>query len=114
MCTDGAVGGGLPGGEALSVAAALRVMDAALDYLNGPGVREIEAAGLGGVLEALAGLGGKLAAARAAALARFDAGTTGRRATAKTRPPRRLVVRGAVGAGRVNRPLDPPHKWTCR
>jgi hypothetical protein len=63
MCTDA---------EELSVAAALRVMDAALDYLNGPGVREIEAAGLGDVLEALAGLSGKLAAARAAVLARFD------------------------------------------
>jgi len=48
-------------------------MDAALDFLNGPGVRGMEAAGLGGVLESLAGLGSKLAATRAGALARFDA-----------------------------------------
>src|SRR5271165_1429558 len=78
MCTDGTVSdgtadGGLPAGEAMSVAVALRMMDAALDYLNGPGVRDIEAAGLGGVLESLAGLGGRFAAARAAILARFDA-----------------------------------------
>jgi hypothetical protein len=63
VCTDA---------DELSVAAALRMMDAALDFLNGPGVRDIEAAGLGDVLEALAGLSGKFAAARAAALARFD------------------------------------------
>jgi hypothetical protein len=79
VCADGIVGEGLSvgeapsAGEALSVAAALRVMDAALDYLNGPGVRGIEAAALGEVLESLAGLGGKFAAARAAVLARFDA-----------------------------------------
>jgi hypothetical protein len=64
VCTDA---------DELSVAAALRVMDAALDFLNGPGVRDIEAAGLGEVLAALAGLSGKFAAARAAVLARFDA-----------------------------------------
>ncbi|HEY6787649.1 MAG TPA: hypothetical protein VI365_10090, partial [Trebonia sp.] len=60
-------------GEATSVAAALRVMDAALDYLNGPGVQDIETAALGGALESLASLGGKLAAARSAILTRFDA-----------------------------------------
>jgi hypothetical protein len=74
MCTDGTVGEAtLLAGETPSVAAALRVMDAALDYLNGPGARDIEAAGLGGVLESLAGLSAKFAAARAAILARFDA-----------------------------------------
>jgi hypothetical protein len=57
----------------MSVAAALRVMDAALDYLNGPGAGEVEAAALGDVLESLAGLSGKLAAARSAILSRFDA-----------------------------------------
>jgi len=56
-----------------TVAEALRMMDAALDFLNGPGLRGLEAAGLGSVLESLAGLGGKVAAARAAALSRFDA-----------------------------------------
>jgi len=49
------------------------MMDAALDFLNGPGLGGVEAAGLGGVLESLASLGGKVAAARAAALSRFDA-----------------------------------------
>ena len=67
MCTEGVAG------EGLTVAAALRVMDAALDYLNGGGLGEVEGAGLGSVLESLAGLAGKFAAARAAALARFDA-----------------------------------------
>src|SRR6516225_2474329 len=62
---------------------ALRMMDAALDYLNGdflngPGgvgldSAGLEAAGLGGVLEAMGGTSGKFAAARAAILARFDA-----------------------------------------
>jgi hypothetical protein len=55
-----------------SVRQALAVMDAALDYLNGPGADDVEAASLGGVLEALGGLSGKFAAARAAILARFD------------------------------------------
>ena len=73
MCTDGLVGEGLPTGEALSVATSLRTMDALLDYLNGPGVAGLEAAGLGEVLESLAGLAGKFTAVRAAALARFDA-----------------------------------------
>jgi hypothetical protein len=74
MCTDGTDGeAALLAGETLSVAAALRVIDAALDYLNGPGVRDIEAAGLGDVLESLGGLSAKFAAARAVILARFDA-----------------------------------------
>jgi hypothetical protein len=64
MCTTGVAGEGLAGGgnpaasDELSVAVALRMMDAALDYLNGPGVAGIEAAGLGDVLEALGGLSG--------------------------------------------------------
>ena len=64
MCTDG---------ESLTVAEALRMMDTTLDFLNGPGLASVEAAGLGGVLEALAGLSARFSAARAAALARFDA-----------------------------------------
>ncbi|HEY6788359.1 MAG TPA: DUF222 domain-containing protein, partial [Trebonia sp.] len=87
MCTDGVWPGsdgaspdsGLPG----SAAEALAMMNAALDYLNGeflagPGGAGLDWAGLagadlGGVLESLGTLSGKLAAARAAALARFDA-----------------------------------------
>ena len=63
------------------------MMDAALDFLNGeflagPGGAGPDAAGwigglagcdLGGVLESLGGLASKLAAARSAVLARFDA-----------------------------------------
>ena len=59
------------------------MMDAALDFLNGeflagPGGSGLDSAGLagadlGGVLESLGRLSGKLAAARAAILARFDA-----------------------------------------
>ena len=59
------------------------MMDAALDFLNGdflhgPGGTGLDSAGLagadlGGVLESLGTLSGKLAAARAAVLARFDA-----------------------------------------
>src|SRR5215472_8288487 len=59
-----------PGG----VPDALRVMDGALDYLNGPdGAAALEAAAVGGVLASLGGLSGKFAAARSAVLARFDA-----------------------------------------
>src|SRR5258708_36257401 len=59
------------------------MMDAALDFLNrgflaGAGGAGLDSAGLeacdlGGVLESLAGLGGKLAAARSTILARVDA-----------------------------------------
>src|SRR5258708_17323580 len=72
-------GGGRPG----SAGEALAMMDAALDFLNGeflagPGGAVLDSAGLagaglGGVLESLGVLSGKLAAARAAVLARFDA-----------------------------------------
>jgi len=54
-------------GEALALA------EAALDYLNDPGVASLETASLGGVLQAMGGISGKLATARAAVLARFDA-----------------------------------------
>jgi hypothetical protein len=57
------------------VAEALRNIGTALDYLNGPaGVAALAAAGQGDVLTALALVTAKLAAARAAALSRFDAG----------------------------------------
>jgi hypothetical protein len=67
MCTNDSACGDL------SVASALRVMDAALDYMNGTGGQEIEAAGLGDVLESLGVLSAKFAAAQASILARFDA-----------------------------------------
>jgi hypothetical protein len=57
-----------------SVAEALRVAEAAMDYLNDPGAAALEAAALGGVLEALGSISAKFAAARSAILARFDAG----------------------------------------
>ncbi len=82
VCTEGSRPGIEPPG---SVGAALRMMDAALDFLNGDylagsgldpaglapaGLAEAE---LGGVLESLSVVSGKLAAARSAVLARFDA-----------------------------------------
>ncbi|HTU75940.1 MAG TPA: DUF222 domain-containing protein [Trebonia sp.] len=57
----------------VSVEQALAMMDAALDYLNQPGAAELEAASLGGVLQAMCGLSSKFTAARAAIVARFDA-----------------------------------------
>ena len=100
MCTEGS---SWPGAEPpQTVAEALRMMDAALDFLNGPGVRGVEAAGLGGVLEALAGLGGKLAAARATTLARFDAtrgyAADGYGSTASWLAARARTTRQAAGA----------------
>jgi hypothetical protein len=56
-----------------SVAEALAMAGAALDYLNGPAGEAVDAAGLGGVLEALAGIDTKHAAARMRFLSRFDA-----------------------------------------
>jgi hypothetical protein len=56
-----------------SVAEALRVVQAAMDYLNDPGAAALESAALGGVLEALGAIGATYAAARSAILARFDA-----------------------------------------
>ena len=56
-----------------SVAEALRVAQAAMDYLNDPGAAALEAAALGGVLEAMGAISATFAAARSAILARFDA-----------------------------------------
>jgi hypothetical protein len=55
------------------VAEALRMADAALGYLRDPGAASLRPAELGGTLEAMGVLSGKLAAARAALLARFEA-----------------------------------------
>jgi hypothetical protein len=52
---------------------ALAVMDAALDFLNGPGIAGLEAPALGDLLRLTGGLSGKFAAFRASALARFAA-----------------------------------------
>ncbi|WP_300609879.1 hypothetical protein [Trebonia sp.] len=56
-----------------SVADALRLLGAGLDYLNFPAAGEFPAAGLGEVLVSLGGLRAKFAAAHAAFLRRFDA-----------------------------------------
>ena len=66
MCTgiDGAPG---------SVAEALRMANASLDYLNGRASDEVDAAGSGTVLRSLGEIHAKFTAAYAAVLARFDA-----------------------------------------
>jgi hypothetical protein len=56
-----------------SAADALRMADAGLDYLNSAGAGDLQAAATGEVLTSLSELQSKLAAARAAFLARFDA-----------------------------------------
>ena len=56
-----------------SVAEALRVAEAAMDYLHDPGAASLDAAALGGVLESMGAISAKFAAARSAILARFDA-----------------------------------------
>ncbi len=66
MCTDG---DRVPG----SVADALRVAHAGLDYLNGPDAALLDPAALGGVLRSLGELQAKFAAAQAGFLRRFDA-----------------------------------------
>jgi len=58
----------LPG----SAADALRMMDAALGFFDGPGGDALDASALGPVLEALGGLSARFAAVRAAVLCRFD------------------------------------------
>lgn len=63
MCTSGE----------LTAADALRMVDAALDCLGGTGREALRAAELGDVLAELGTLSGRLAAVRAAVLARFDA-----------------------------------------
>src|SRR5581483_8934403 len=66
MCTaDGRVFG--------SVAEALRMANATMDYLNGPAGADLDAAACGPVLRSLAGVQAKFTAAHASVLAKFDA-----------------------------------------
>jgi hypothetical protein len=119
LCT---AGDNAPG----SITEALRMADAALGYLRDPGAASLLAAELGGVLEAVGALSGKLAAARAAVLARFEAERactadgygsatawlkargrmTGRAAAAEVRQMRQFrdhpVIEKAVAAGEVS------------
>ena len=55
-----------------SVAEALRMTRAGLDYLNGPGAGELDAASCGSVLRSLGEIEAKFTAAHASVLARFD------------------------------------------
>jgi hypothetical protein len=57
----------------MGVADALRMVNAGLDYLNGPGAGELDAASYGLVLRSLGKIEAKFTAAHAAVLARFDA-----------------------------------------
>jgi hypothetical protein len=57
----------------MSVADAVSMMNAGLDYLNGPGAMELDAAACGAVLRSLGEIEAKFTAAHAAVLARFDA-----------------------------------------
>jgi Domain of unknown function (DUF222) len=57
----------------MSVADALQTINVGLDYLNGPGVDELDAASYGTVLWSLAAVQAKFTAVHAAVLARFDA-----------------------------------------
>src|SRR6516225_300846 len=66
MCTDH---GQVPG----SIAEALRMAHASLDYLNSPVAAELHAAACGPVLTSLGELQAKVTAAHAAVLRRFDA-----------------------------------------
>jgi len=66
MCTHGDQ---VPG----SALKALRMLDSALDYLNGPLTGELPAAAYGETLVTLARVSAKLAAAKAQVLSRFDA-----------------------------------------
>jgi hypothetical protein len=66
MCTDGDEG-------PVTVTDALRMADAALGFLRDPGAASLLPVELGGALEAVGVLSGKLATARAAILARFEA-----------------------------------------
>jgi hypothetical protein len=66
MCTaDGRVFG--------SVAEALRMANATMDYLNGPEAADLDPAACGSVLRSLAAVRAKFTAAHASVLARFDA-----------------------------------------
>ena len=66
MCTADGQGLG-------SVAEALRMTRAGLDYLNGPGAGELDPAARGAVLRSLGEIEAKFTAAHASVLARFDA-----------------------------------------
>jgi Domain of unknown function (DUF222) len=66
MCTADSQGFG-------SVAEALRMTRAGLDYLNGQGAGELDAASCGSVLRSLGEIEAKFTAAHASVLARFDA-----------------------------------------
>src|SRR6516165_3260542 len=66
MCTGDAQ---VPG----SIAGALRMTGAGLDYLNSPAAAELPAAVAGEILSALGVIGAKYTAAHAAFLRRFDA-----------------------------------------
>src|SRR5215469_9836264 len=56
-----------------SVAEAMRMAHASLDYLNGRGAADLEAAACGDVLRSLGGIQAKFTAAHASVLSRFDA-----------------------------------------
>ena len=66
MCTADGQGLG-------SVAEALRMTRAGLDYLNGPGAADLDAAACGSVLRSLGEIEATFTAAHASVLARFDA-----------------------------------------
>src|SRR5580693_8647174 len=66
MCTADGQGLG-------SVAEALRMTRAGLDYLNGPGAAELDPAACGTVLRSLGEIEATFTAAHAGVLARFDA-----------------------------------------
>ena len=57
----------------MGVADALRMMNAGLDYLNGPDGADLDAAACGSVLRSLGEIEAKFTAAHASVLARFDA-----------------------------------------
>jgi hypothetical protein len=69
MCT---AGDAMPGMTPGNMSGALRMLDAALDYINGPFSGELPAGGHGEALLALGRAAAKLAAARAQVLSRFD------------------------------------------
>ena len=73
MCENGGNCGVTCGSVCRSAGDALRLAGAALDYLNSPAAGELDPAAIGGVLTALGDLQGKLAAAHAGLLRRFDA-----------------------------------------
>ena len=109
LANDSGVGGAEPCG---SVCEALRLAQAGLDYLNSPQAAGMHTAAMGEVLTALGDLQGKLAAAHATFLRRFDAadahdadgyGSTSAWLVAKGRMTRRdavaAVEKSAVASG---------------